>query len=113
MTDHDRSPEYQQLAQRFLEMSKTQHTRSFAASCDPDTAAAVPHEFIDWALAEFRNNRWGAVEPHMVSLNNEILDLHFGDADRRAGVLPRLWPIPLACSETGVQTCRTRNWPTQ
>ena len=21
------------------------------------------HEFIDWALAEFRNNRWGAVEP--------------------------------------------------
>ena len=86
MSDHDRSPEYQQLAQRFLETAKTQHIRSFAASCDPDTAAAVPHEFIDWALAEFSNNRWGAVEPHMVSRNNEILDLYFGDGDRRAGV---------------------------
>ena len=90
MTDHDRSPEYQQLTQRFLETSKTQHIRSFAASCDPDTAAAVPHEFIDWALAEFRNNRWGVMEPRMVSLNNEILDLYFGDADRRTGVAQAL-----------------------
>lgn len=90
MTTPDRSPEYQQLAQRFLETSKMQHNRSFAASCDPDTAAAVPHEFIDWALAEFSNNRWGAVEPHMVALNNEILDLYFGDADRRAGVAQTL-----------------------
>ena len=90
MTDPHRSPEYQQLARRFLETSETQHTRSFAASCDPDTAAAVPHEFIDWALVEFRNNRWGAVEPHMVVLNDEILDLHFGDADRRAEVAQAL-----------------------
>ena len=90
MTDPHRSPEYQQLARRFLETSETQHTRSFAASCDPDTAAAVPHEFIDWALVEFRNNRWGAVEPHMVVLNGEILDLHFGDADRRAEVAQAL-----------------------
>ena len=90
MTAPDRSPEYQQLAQRFLETSKTQHARSFAASCDPDTAAAVPHEFITWALAEFRNNRWGVVEPHVVALNDEIIDLYFGDADRRAGVAQAL-----------------------
>lgn len=87
---NDRSQEYQQLAQHFLETSETPHIRCFAASCDPDTAAAVPHEFIDWALAEFRNNRWDAVEPHMVALNNEILDLYFGDADRRAGVAQAL-----------------------
>ena len=90
MTDPHRSPEYQQLAQRFMETSKTQHTRSFAAKCDPDTADAVPHEFIDWALAEFSNNRWGAVEPHMVVLNNEILNLYFGDAEHRAGVAQAL-----------------------
>ena len=90
MTAPNRSPEYEQLAQRFLETSKTQHTRSFTASCDPDTAAAVPHEFIDWALAEFRNNRWGAVEPHMVALNNEIIDFYFGVADRRVGVAQAL-----------------------
>ena len=35
MTDPHRSPEYQQLAQRFLETSETQHTRSFAASAIP------------------------------------------------------------------------------
>ena len=90
MTHPHRSPEYQQLAQRFLETSRTQHAQSFVASCDPSTSAAVPHEFIDWALAEFRSNRWGAVEPHMVALNNELLDLYFGEADRRAGVAQAL-----------------------
>ena len=105
MTAPHRSPEYQRLAQRFLETSKTQHTRSFAASCDPDTADAVPHEFIDWALTEFHNNRWGAVEPHMVVMNNEILDLYFGDAEHRARVAQAL------ADSIGVFGYRRRDMP--
>ena len=78
------------IARHMLEESKSQHTRSFTTTCDPDTAAAVPSDFIDWALAEFCENRWGKVEPHMVTLNHEIISFYFGEDDRRTTVAQAL-----------------------
>ena len=88
MTNRDLG--FEIIARHMLEESKTQHTRSFIATCDPDTAAAVPSDFIDWALAEFCENRWGRVEPHMVTLNDEIIGFCFGEDDHRATVAKAL-----------------------
>ena len=90
MPVNNRDLGFEIIARHMLEEAKTQHIRSFAATCDPDTAAAVPSGYIDWALGEFCENRWGCVEPHMVTMNTEIIGFYFGDDNHRAAVAKAL-----------------------